>query len=357
MLHSPQYVYHLLDALKDQSIRRFMLPDTLGILNPANTARFCKEMLERYPRLHFDFHAHNDYDLAVGNVFAAVSAGIDGIHTTVNGLGERAGNAPLTSVVAMLHDQIGVKTRVTEKKLNSVSRIVESYSGIRIPNNKPVIGDNVFTQCAGIHADGDRKNKLYCNDLLPERFGREREYALGKNSGKSSIRQNLEAMGIELDDQTMKKVTERIIELGDKKEIVTQDDLPYIISDVMHTGTSDTIKMINFSLSSARGLRPTATVKIRIGDGEYEETMPGDGQYNAFSKAIWKIYTRLGKPKPALTDYNVSIPPGGRTDALVQTTISWNFNGRDFKTRGLDVDQTVAAIKATMRMLNMIEGM
>jgi len=237
------------------------------------------------------------------------------------------------------------------------SRIVSSYSGIRIPNNKPVTGDSVFTQCAGIHADGDNKNNLYCNDLLPERFGRMREYALGKMSGKANIKRNLESLGIELDDKSMRKVTERIIELGDKKEIVTQDDLPFIISDVLHNENTETIKLVNYSLSLAHGLRPTATVRIRIDGSEYEFTAPGDGQYHAFSKAVWKIYTKLNKPKPVLTDYVVSIPSGGRTDALVQTVISWNFNGKDFKTRGLDVDQTIAAIKATMKMLNMIEKM
>jgi D-citramalate synthase len=355
MSQSPDYVFSLTDALISSKVKRILLPDTLGILNPGSTSEYCRIMLERYPDMHFDFHAHNDYDLAVGNVYAAAAAGVRGIHTTVNGLGERAGNAPLTSVIAMLHDQLKIQTNIVENKLNRVSHVVESYSGIRVPNNKPVIGDNVFTQCAGVHADGDNKNKLYYNDLLPERFGREREYALGKNSGKSNVLKNLEALGIELDNDAMRLVTERIIELGDKKEIVTQDDLPFIIADVMRTGQADTIRMVNFSLSLARGLRPTATVRIKIGDNEYEETMPGDGQYHAFSKALWRIYTHLGKPKPILTDYNVTIPPGGRTDALVQTTISWNFNGKDFKTRGLDVDQTVAAIKATMKMLNMIE--
>ena len=357
MLHSPDYVFYLMDHLRDSSVKRFMLPDTLGILNPDNTQQFCKQMLERYPELHFDFHAHNDYDLAVGNVFAAVSAGVKGIHTTVNGLGERAGNAPLASVVAMLHDQLNVNTNIAEHHLNRVSRIIESYSGIRIANNKPVIGDNVFTQCAGIHADGDNKNNLYFNDLLPERFGRSREYALGKMSGKSNIKKNLEAMGLELDDESLQKVTERIIELGDKKEIVTQEDLPYIISDILHTETTDTIKIINYSLSLTDGLRPTATVRLNVDGKEYEQTAPGDGQYHAFSKAVWKIYTQLSKPKPVLIDYNVNIPAGGRTDALVQTTISWQFNGKDLKTRGLDIDQTVAAIKATIKMLNMIENM
>ena len=357
MINSPDYVFFLMDNLKDRNIKHFMLPDTLGILNPVNTGKFCKMMIDRYPELRFDFHAHNDYDLAVGNVFAAVQAGIKCIHTTVNGLGERAGNAPLASVIAALHDQLNLKTNVTENNLNKVSRIVESYSGIRIPTNKPVIGDNVFTQCAGIHADGDNKNNLYYNNLLPERFDRDREYALGKTSGKSNIKKNLEAIGIELDEASMKKVTDRIIELGDKKEIVTQEDLPYIISDVLHTQNSDKIKMVNYSLSLTRGLRPTATVRVDIAGQEYEQTQPGDGQYHAFSKALWKIYTQLEKPKPTLVDYNVSIPPGGRTDALVQATIAWNFKGKKFKTRGLDVDQTEAAIKATVRMLNMIENM
>jgi D-citramalate synthase len=357
MIHSPEYVFFLVDNLKNTNIKRFMLPDTLGILNPINTGQFCRAMKERYPNLHFDFHAHNDYDLAIGNVFAAVHEGIQGIHTTINGLGERAGNAPLASVIAILHDQLKLETHIMEDNLNRVSRTVESYSGIRVPNNKPIIGDSVFTQCAGIHADGDNKNNLYFNDLLPERFGRSREYALGKVSGKSNIKKNLEAMGIELDEASMKKITERIIELGDKKEIVTQDDLPYIISDVLHTANTDRIKIINYSLSLTQGLRPTATVCVEIDGEKYEQTAPGDGQYHAFSKALWKIYTQLGKPKPDLTDYNVSIPVGGRTDALVQTTIAWNFNGKDFKTRGLDVDQTGAAIKATVKMLNMIENM
>lgn len=355
--HSPEYVFFLMDNLKEYPIKRFMLPDTLGVLNPDNTREYCSLMIAKYPDIHFDYHAHNDYDLAVGNVFEAVKAGVGGIHTTINGLGERAGNAPLASVIAMLHDQLKIRTAIKEDELNNVSRLVESYSGIRVPNNKPVIGESVFTQCAGIHADGDNKNNLYYNDLLPERFGRYREYALGKNSGKSNIKKNLEAMGIELDEDSMAKLTERIIELGDKKEIVTQDDLPYIIADVLRTGTTDTIYIINYSLSLTQGLRPTATVRISIDGEEYEQSAPGDGQYHAFSKALWKIYTALGKSKPTLTDYVVTIPTGGRTDALVQTTISWNFKGKDFRTRGLDVDQTAAAIQATVKMLNMIETM
>jgi D-citramalate synthase len=356
MRNSKDYVFQVVDALKDMPVKRFMLPDTLGILNPIETADYCKQMIERYPNLRFDFHAHNDYDLAVANVFAAVNAGIQGIHTTINGLGERAGNAPLSSVLAVFHDQLKVKTNLKENQVYKISKLVETYSGMRIAPNRPIVGDNVFTQCAGVHADGDSKNGLYFNDLVPERFGRVREYALGKTSGKSNIRKNLEALGIDMDEVSMAKVTQRIIELGDRKQLVTQEELPYIISDVLkQQSIEQKIKILNYSLSLANGLRPVATVKIDIKGEVYEQTSAGDGQYNAFTRALWKIYTQLEKPVPELIDYMVIIPPGGQTDALVHTTITWRFKGKEFKTHGLDADQTEAAIQATGKMLNIIE--
>ncbi len=357
MRSSPEYVYNMLDQLADLPIGRFMLPDTLGILNPDETYAFCKQIIETYPHLKFDFHSHNDYDLAAANVYAALKAGITCIHTTVNGLGERAGNVPLSSVIAIVHDHFKYKMSVDESKLTLVSKMVETFSGIRIPPNKPLIGDNVFTQTSGVHADGDKKNNLYFNDLLPERFGRKRIYALGKTSGKANIAKNLEALGIELDAESMKTVTRKIIELGDKKEAVTQEDLPYIISDVLRSRSiDDKIKVMNFSLSTAKGLKPHASLRIRIDAKEYEESSVGDGQYDAFMKALKKIYKSRNKNIPKLLDYMVSIPPGGKTDALVQTVITWQIGKKEVRTRGLDSDQTVAAIIATIKMLNIVES-
>ncbi len=357
MKDSPDYVFALVDALQHTAIKRFMLPDTLGVLNPLQVIEFMRKMVKRYPNLHFDFHAHNDYDLAVSNVLAAVLSGAKGLHTTINGLGERAGNAPLASVQAILKDHFNAITNIDESRLNDVSRVVESYSGVIIPANKPIVGENVFTQVAGVHADGDNKNNLYCNDLLPERFGREREYALGKTSGKANIRKNLETLGLELDEDSMRKVTERIIELGDKKELVTKEDLPYIISDVLkHEGASNKVKLKTYFVTLAHGLKPMASLSVEIEGKTYEESSSGDGQYDAFVRALRKIYKiTLGRKFPMLLNYAVSIPPGGRTDAFVQTVITWNYNDKVFRTRGLDADQTEAAIKATIKMLNIIE--
>ena len=354
---SPEYVFQLVDGLKETSIKRFMLPDTLGVLNPLQVIEYMRKMKKRYPNTHFDFHAHNDYDLAVSNVLAAVLSGVKGLHTTINGLGERAGNAPLASVQAILKDHFNAVTNIDESRLNDVSRVVESYSGIMIPANKPIVGENVFTQVAGVHADGDNKNNLYCNDLLPERFGRKREYALGKTSGKANIRKNLEDLGLQLDEESMRKVTERIIELGDKKELVTQEDLPYIVSDVLkHGSIGEKVKLKSYFVNLAHGLKPMATLKIEINGKEYVESSGGDGQYDAFVRALRKIYkVTLGRKFPMLTNYAVTIPPGGRTDAFVQTVITWSYDEQVFRTRGLDADQTEAAIKATMKMLNLIE--
>ncbi len=359
MKNSPDYVFKLMNAIKEFPIERFMLPDTLGVLNPYDTLAYMHRMVTRYPGLHFDFHAHNDYDLATANVFAAVKGGARGVHCTVNGLGERAGNATLSSVLAVIHDQLKGETGVDESKINKVSHLVESFSGILVPPNKPIIGESVFTQCAGVHADGDNKNNLYYNDLLPERFGREREYALGKTSGKANIKKNLEALGIELSEEHIRKVTQRIIELGDKKELVTQGDLPFIVADVIkHETLPNKVRVVNYALNLSQGLRPTATVKLAINDEEYQETAVGDGQYDAFVKAVRHIYReRLQRKFPMLTNYAVNIPPGGHTDALVHTTISWEYNGHTLKTRGLDADQTEAAIQATVKMLNIIENL
>ncbi len=359
MKDSPEYVYEMMESLKDTNIKRFLLPDTLGIMNPMQCRLYMQDIVSRYPDKHFDFHAHNDYDLAVANTLAAVSCGCKGVHVTVNGLGERCGNAPLASVQAMLKDQLHVRTNIVESQLNAASRVVEGYSGIAVSPNQPIVGDNVFTQVAGVHADGDNKNNLYCNELQPERFGRKREYALGKNSGKANIEKNLEELGMDLTPEQTRMVTQRITELGDRKEMVTQDDLPYIVSDVLRQdGHQDRVKLLSYMVSTSYGLKPIASIKVEINGQAFTADATGDGQYDAFVIALRKIYKEnLGRTFPRLANYTVSIPPGGRTDALVQTIITWQEegSGRVIRTHGLDADQTEAAIKATFKMLNIFE--
>ena len=356
MKNSKDYVFSFLNFLEKMPIKRVLLPDTLGVLNPNDTYNYLNEIVLKYPNIHFDFHAHNDYDLSVANTLAGLKAGCHGIHTTINGMGERAGNTPMASIVAAIKDFLPeYKININEEALFRVSKLVSTFSGFRIPPNKPIVGDFVFTQTAGIHADGDTKKNLYFNDLLPERFGRKRKYALGKTSGKANIKKNIDELGLKLSDENLKKVTQKIIELGDKKERVTAEDLPYIISDVLNRRSiHEKIKIKSYYLKHKKNEKPSADVKIEIEGKTYSEKGTGDGQFDAFMNAVKKLYKKNGYSLPLLTDYSVTIPPGSHSDALCETFITWKNSEKEFVTRGLDSDQTVSAIKATEKMLNII---
>ena len=222
---SPDYVYKFLDGLQDLGIRRYMLPDTLGVMMPDEVYASISDMCNRFPDAHFDFHPHNDYGLGTANALTAVKAGAAGIHCTVNCLGERAGNAPLSEVAVVLTDKLGLNLSIDESQIHPISKMVENFSGKTISDNTPIVGADVFTQTSGIHADGDHKGGLYKTRLSPERFSRTRSYALGKMSGKASLAKNLEALGMSLSEENQQKVLTRIVKLGDSKAQITTDDL------------------------------------------------------------------------------------------------------------------------------------
>ena len=354
MKNSREFVMDFLNFLYSQKIKRILLPDTLGILTHYETFEFLSEIKTKFPDFHIDFHGHNDYDLSVGNSMEAISAGCDGLHLTINGMGERAGNTPLSSAVAAIKDFLpNIKINVDEKNLFKASKLISTFSGQTVSSNKPIVGENVFTQTAGVHADGDNKKNLYYNNLKPSRFGRKRKYALGKTSGKANIKKNLDELGIKINDEELGIVTSKVIELGDKKEKVTLEDLPYIISDVLdYPEKKKNIIIESYVLTHAKTLRPSASLSLIINNKLFQESCSGDGQFDAFMNALKKIYSNQKRYLPKLIDYAVRIPPGSDSDAFCETTITWDTGSKKFKTRGLDTDQTVAAIKATEKMLN-----
>ena len=309
------------------------------------------------PHEWIEWHGHNDFYKAVNNSTTAWLYGASGVNCSLFGIGERTGNTPLE---AMVFEYAQLKGDLNGMDTTVITELAEYYQnviGYDIPPRTPFVGKNFNVTRAGVHADGDNKAGLYSNALAPERFGRRREYALGKNSGKANILRNLKELGFELTPEQTRRVTDRIIELGDKKELVTQDDLPYIVSDVLkHNVVADKVKLISYMVCTSYGLKPLASIKVEINGQQYAGDATGDGQYDAFVKALRRVYKEnLNKTFPVLTNYSVTIPPGGRTDALVQTTISWHHGGKLIRTRGLDADQTEAAIKATIKMLNMFE--
>ncbi|MDT8427172.1 MAG: alpha-isopropylmalate synthase regulatory domain-containing protein [Pseudomonadales bacterium] len=350
--HSPEYVYGLLTGIADSGIISFMLPDTLGVMTPDEVFAALSNMITRFPALQFDFHPHNDYGLATANVMSAVKAGITTIHCTINCLGERAGNASLAEVAVVLKDKMGVSLSIDETSIAQLSRMVENFSGKWVAANTPIVGADVFTQTAGIHADGDSKGGLYITALRPERFARRRTYALGKMSGKASLANNLEELGLELSAEDQAKVLAEIVKLGDSKELVTTDDLPFIIADVLESREYRYIQLLNCYISSGLDVESTASIRVEIEGKQYSASGSGNGGFAAFINAISKILRKRNFEMPELVDFEVHIPRGGNTNALTECIVTWSLPQRELKTRGVDSNQVLAAVKATLRMIN-----
>lgn len=350
---SKDYVYDLINETQAIGISHYLLPDTLGLMSPEEVFVSLRDMIGSFPDLVFDFHPHNDYGLATANAMAAVRAGIQTIHCTVNCLGERAGNASLAEVVVGLRDKMGMELSVDETRITTLSRMVENFSGKWVAANTPIVGADVFTQTAGIHADGDLKGDLYTTNLGPERFARKRVYALGKMSGKASLLNNLEEMGITLSRDDQVRVLDRIIKLGDSKELITAEDLPFIIADVMESQDYEHVSLLDWSISSGLDVDSTASIRLRVGDKEHQGAGTGNGGFAAFFEAIEKILLLEEFEMPSLTDYEVHIPRGGKINALTECIISWSWQEKEFKTRGVDSNQVLAGVKATLRMVNL----
>lgn len=350
------YVFKHISCLKNCGINHFMLPDTLGVMSPTEVQDSLSTMVKQFPDLNFDFHPHNDYGLATANVMAAVQAGVNNIHCTINCLGERAGNASLAEVVVVLRDKLNIDVNIDEQYLFDVSQMVESFSGKFVASNAPILGDDVFTQTAGIHADGDKKGQLYVTKLSPERFARKRKYALGKLAGKASLTQNLQELGIDLTEEEQKKVLARIIELGDSKQTITPDDLPFLIADTLEHGDSQRLLLLDCDISSNIDNRSTVTAKFKLDEQEIEVTGHGNGGFDAFIKALDLALTENTTiHRPRLIDYQVHIPKGGRTNAITEAVATWELeNGRKMSTRGVSANQVFAAINAALRVTNFV---
>ena len=347
------YVYQLMDQIQRTGIKHFMLPDTLGVMSPQEVFTSLSEMCSHYPELHFDFHPHNDYGLATANVMAAVNAGVNSVHCTVNCLGESAGNASLAEVTAVLRDKMGMDLSIDEGHIVRVSTMVENFSGKRVAANTPIIGADVFTQTAGIHADGDHKGGLYESTLSPERFSRTRSYALGKMSGRASLLKNLEKLGLDLPTEIQQKVLAKIVQLGDSKQTITTDDLPFIIADVLENDNYQHIQLISCSITSELDAVSTASLCVKIRDREHTSTGSGNGGFDASIDAINKIMAQYNYTLPELVDYEVRIPKGGHTNALTECLITWEYGTEDVrKTRGVHANQVFASILATLKIIN-----
>lgn len=349
---SPEYVYDMVAMLQDAGIEHFMLPDTLGVMSPDEVFASLSDMIARFPDTKFDFHPHNDYGLATANAMFAAKAGISSIHCTVNCLGERAGNASLAEVAVVLKDKLGMQVEIDESQFHHISQLVENFSGKRIADNTPIVGADVFTQTSGIHADGDKKGGLYMSALTPERFDRLRSYALGKMSGKASLAKNLEAMDIELTPEQEKRLLDRIVKLGDQKETITPEDLPFLVADLLERKDYSHVELLNCSITSGLDLESVVSIRVSINGEIKKSSASGNGGFDAFISAMKKLLVEPEFEFPELVDFQLRIPPGGQTSAFTECVVTWQDGDRQIRTRGVNTNQVLAGIGATLRMLN-----
>ncbi|MGH9740196.1 MAG: homocitrate synthase/isopropylmalate synthase family protein [Candidatus Acidiferrales bacterium] len=232
MRNSREYMMALAACVTKLPVKRIMLADTLGVLTPEEAETYVHVMASQFPVL-FDFHGHNDYGLAVANSLAALRAGADRVHVTVNGLGERAGNTNFATLVVAAVDLYGITCNVNEQALGMLSDLVAQISGVELAANAPMVGPLSAIQGCGVHADGDRKGRLYQNKLDPQRFGRRRGYDLGKTSGLASIEQNCLELGIDVTPEQQRALLEKVKQLGDQKVAVKQADVIPLLNDII----------------------------------------------------------------------------------------------------------------------------
>ena len=349
MQNSESYVMTLTEGLARLPVRRVMLCDTLGVLTPEQAGNFVRRMSERFDK-PFDFHGHNDYGLAVSNSIAAIRSGAGRVHVTTNGLGERAGNTSLATLVVAARDLYEFQSNVKEESLAMLSDLVAGISGVEYSANSPVIGYMSSIQGCGVHADGDKKGGLYQNRLDPARFGRKRSYDLGKTAGISSIEQNCKQLGIEITPEQQRALLAKVKELGDQKVTVTQADIILLLHEILSTKESG-VKLTDYQFSLQKGMQPKATLHLSVNDENLTASGVGDGQFDAFMNALRSIRPDM----PELVNYRIGISRKGTSGALTEVTITWSKDGSLFTTRAVNPDQLVAAMNATVRMLNYTE--
>lgn len=331
------------------------VPDTVGVMMPSRMHGLIGE-IAREAEVPVDVHCHNDFGLAVANTLMAVEAGASQVQVTVNGIGERAGNADLAQTVMSLMSICGAKTGIRTEYLAETSRLVENYTGIRLPPNTPVVGQNAFSHESGIHSQGVlRKSDTFEPGIMtPEMVGHRRRIVLGKHTGKAAVRQSLESGGFATGEDQLEEIVRRIKEIADKGKQITDADLFAIASAVLGKASSEEelIKLKEVSVMTGNAFTPTAVVKADIGGKEVIAARTGVGPVDAALHAVRDI---VGKPNGfKLQDFRIDAITGG-ADALADVYIGLeNEKGRIVTARSANPDIVMASVEALVNAMNLL---
>ncbi|TLS66318.1 2-isopropylmalate synthase [Mariprofundus erugo] len=352
------FLCRIVEATIAAGARVINIPDTVGYMTPQEFGGRIRELIERVPNSHqaiFSVHCHNDLGLAVANSLAAVENGARQVECTINGLGERAGNAALEEIVMILRtraDRYALQTGVDTRKIVPTSKLVSQITGMPIQPNKAIVGANAFAHESGIHQDGMLKHKKTYEIMTPESVGwNTNRMVLGKHSGRAALKSRYEQLGVELDDERLIEVFNRFKVLADKKKDIFDEDLMFLISE--DAGEHDErIKLISLHAASGTGDTPVAAVELEIQGELHKATGEGDGPVDAAFKAIKSLVEPNGK----LLLYAVNAITAG-TDAQGEVTVRLQDGDRIVNGQGADTDIVVASAKALVAALNKLPNM
>ncbi|MFH1905696.1 MAG: 2-isopropylmalate synthase [bacterium] len=349
----PGFLLEMVEAVIEAGAKIINIPDTTGYTMPEQFASLIMKIREEVPNISqaiISVHCHNDLGLAVANSLAGVKAGARQAECTINGVGERAGNASLEEIVMALKvrsDYFGFSTGIKTVELYRTSKLVSHLLGISVPPNKAIIGKNAFAHSSGIHVDGFLKDRNTYEIMKPEEVGvQQSDVVLTARSGRHALKHRLEKLGYKLKGEKLNQVYERFITVADRKQEVFDEDLEAIVEDEITT-TSETYILEYFNTVSGNKTIPTATIRLRKGNAVSQEAACGDGPVDAAYKAIDKI-THL---KAKLVDYSLQAVTGGK-DALGEVHVKVAVGNRTVAGRGASTDIIEASVKAYVNAVN-----
>jgi D-citramalate synthase len=342
-----EYLRNLYQAGVEAGADRLCFCDTVGVLVPEKTYELFTEF-SKLP-VPVSIHCHNDFGLATSNTIAALRAGAQEAHVTVNGLGERAGNTPLEEVVVILESLYNYKTKIKCSELYPTSRLVSRLTKMPIAHNKAVVGDNAFTHESGIHVHGLMADSSTYEPITPEMVGHSRRIVLGKHAGRASVMLALRELGLEPNEAQLDEIVMRVKELGDRGKRVTDADLQSIAETVLGIFQEAKVKIEEFTVVSGNKVTPTASLKLQVNDDELVEAAIGLGPVDAAINALRKAISGIADIR--LEEYHVDAITGG-TDALVEVWVKLSRDGRVITSRGARADIIMASVEAVLEGIN-----
>ncbi len=351
----PEFLARIVEAVIAEGATTVNIPDTTGFAMPEQYADLMRYLKTHVPNIHravISVHCHNDLGLAVANSVAAAKAGARQIECTVNGIGERAGNAALEEIVMTLatrQDYFGLTTGVATREIVKSSRLVSRASSFLVQRNKAIVGENAFAHGSGIHQDGILKKRETYEIMDPEEVGwGGTELPLTKHSGRNAMAQRLEQLGYRLTPEEIEGLFKRFKDIGDRKKFVYDDDLAALVDDSLTSGTRENYELDYIHVTTGNNMVPTATIRLRRGEETLEDSAPGNGAVDAAMKTIDRLLNKRGH----LDEYHVTATTKGK-DALGEVSLKADFgHGQVISGKGASTDVVEASARAYLNAVN-----